>query len=101
MQSVLPLMYVLVVCKFEEDPLKTEGAIVSTICFSSAQGQETGKANDKMNGLIRPKLDRAFMPVLVSSNFDDDSIKNERASMETPFSHYMSIIFRRSRTATP
>ena len=30
------------------------------------------------------------MPVLVTSNFDDDSIKNERASMETPFSHYKS-----------
>ena len=29
------------------------------------------------------------MPVLVISNFDDDSIKNERASMEPPFSHYM------------
>ena len=26
------------------------------------------------------------MSVLVTSNFDDDSIKNERASMETPFS---------------
>ena len=46
-----------------------------------------------MSGLIRPKikLDRAFMPVLVTSNFDDDSIKNERASMETPFSHYKSM----------
>ena len=46
-----------------------------------------------MNGLIRPKieLDRAFMPVLVTSNFDDDSIKNERASMETPVFHYKSI----------
>ena len=42
-----------------------------------------------MSGLIRPKieLDRAFMPVLVISNFDDDPIKNERASMDTPFSH--------------
>ena len=40
-----------------------------------------------MSGLIRPKikLDRAFMPVQVTSNFDDDSIKNERASMETVF----------------
>ena len=28
------------------------------------------------------------MHVLVTSNFDDDSIKNEPASMETPFSHY-------------
>ena len=31
------------------------------------------------------------MPVLVISNFDDDSIKNERASMSTPFYHYMSM----------
>ena len=46
-----------------------------------------------MSGLIRPKneLDRAFMPALVTSNFDDDSIKNERASMDTPFSHYKSM----------
>ena len=28
------------------------------------------------------------MPVLVTNNFDDDSIKNERTSMETAFSHY-------------
>ena len=43
-----------------------------------------------MNGLIRPKieLDQGFMPVLVTSNFDDNLIKNERASMETLFSHY-------------
>ena len=47
-------------------------------------------SNSKMSGLIRPKieLDRAFMPVLVTSNFDDYLIKNERASMETPFSYY-------------
>ena len=46
-----------------------------------------------MSGLIRPKikLDQAFKPVLVTSNFDDDSIKNERASMETPFFHYKSM----------
>ena len=46
-----------------------------------------------MSGLIQPKieLDRDFMPVLVTSNFDDDLIKNERASMETPFSHYKSM----------
>ena len=46
-----------------------------------------------MSGLIGPKieLDRAFMLVLVTSNFDNDSIKNERASMETVFSHYKSV----------
>ena len=46
-----------------------------------------------MSSLIRSKieLDRAFMPVLVTSNFEDDSIKNEQASMETPFSTYKSM----------
>ena len=46
-----------------------------------------------MSSLIWPeiKLVRAFMHVLVTSNFDDDSIKNEQASMETAFSHYKSM----------
>ena len=45
------------------------------------------------SSLIRPeiKLVRAFMPVLVTSNFDDDSIKNEWASIETAFSPYKSM----------
>ena len=45
-----------------------------------------------MSSLIWPKieLDQAFMPVLVTSNFYD-SVKNEQASMETPFSHYKSM----------
>ena len=46
-----------------------------------------------MSGLIQPKIyfDQAFMPVLVTSSFDDDLIKNERASLETLFSHYKSM----------
>ena len=42
------------------------------------------------------------MPFLVTSNkFDDDSIKNERASMETPPFPIISVweFFRRSRAA--
>ena len=31
------------------------------------------------------------MPVLITSNFEDDSMKNERASMETAFSYYKSM----------
>ena len=31
------------------------------------------------------------MPVLVTSNFDDDSIENEQASIETAFSHCKSM----------
>ena len=54
-----------------------------------------------MSDPIRPKieLDRAFMPVLVTSNFDDDSIKNERARMETAFSHYKYVYGKCSRAA--
>ena len=32
-----------------------------------------------------------FIPVLVTSNFDEDLIKNECASKETAFSHYKSM----------
>ena len=61
--------------------------------FKSVKFRHSKASNSKTNGLIRPKieLDWAFMPVLVTSNFDDDSIKNEQASMETPFSHYKSM----------
>ena len=44
-----------------------------------------------MSGLIRPKIELDWAFVLVTSNFDDDSIKNEWASMETLFSHYKSM----------
>ena len=46
-----------------------------------------------MSGLIWPKfkLDPAFMPVLVTSTFDDDMIKNEGANVEASFSHYKSM----------
>ena len=45
------------------------------------------------HGNQRPEIEliRAFMPVLVTSNFDDDLIKNEWSSMETPFSHNKSM----------
>ena len=33
----------------------------------------------------------AFMPVLVPSNFDDDSIETEQAHIGTPFSHYTAM----------
>ena len=50
-------------------------------------------SNSKVSSLIWPeiKLVRAFMPILVTSSFDDDLIKNEPASMETAFSHYKSM----------
>ena len=42
-----------------------------------------------------------MLVLVVTRNFEDDSIQNERATMETPFPHYRSIweIIRRSRAA--
>ena len=53
-----------------------------------------GQVTPKWVVWLGPKIefDQAYMPVLVTSNFDDDSIKNEQASMETPFSHYKSMV---------
>ena len=47
----------------------------------------------KVSILIRYEIKfvRAFMSVLVTSNFHDDSIKTELAIMETAFSHYKSM----------
>ena len=70
------------------------GQLVSEIFkFKSVKCLSLKASNSKMSGLIRPKikLDQAFMPVLVTSNFVDNSIKNERASMETPFPLYKSM----------
>ena len=48
-----------------------------------------------INGRWKPEAEielvRAFMPVLDTSNFDDDSIKTELACVETPFSQYKSM----------
>ena len=45
--------------------------------------------NSKVTHPIQPVRD--FMAVLVTSKFDEDPIKHERASLETPFSHYKSM----------
>ena len=52
-----------------------------------------GQVTPKMSDLFRPeiKLIWASITVLVTSNSDDDLIKNEQASMDTAFSHYKSM----------
>ena len=47
------------------------------------------------HGNQRPEINlaQAFMPVLITNNFDHDSIKNECASMETRLSDYKYDIF--------
>ena len=64
-------MDVLITCKYEEDPIKNEGARVDTLYsnFSDAQGQING-----VGGGIWPKLEliQAFMHVLVTCKNEDD-----------------------------
>ena len=69
-------------------PFHTPSAATHKINFRLSRA-----SHSEVSKLIRPesKLVHAFMPVLVTSNFDDDSIKNERASMETAFSHYKTM----------
>ena len=77
----------LVTCKYEEDPIKNEGARVLTRLYdvcSDAQGQLTPKSQ----GGILPKLEltQAFIVVLVTCKNEEDPIKNEGARVLTRFS---------------
>ena len=49
--------------------------------------------NSDVNDPIWPEIElvRDLIPVLVITKFDEDPIKNKRASLETPFSHYNSV----------
>ena len=79
-------IYVLVTCKFEEDPIKTEGAINRTrskIAFLALKA-----SNSKVIILIwmEFKLLWDFMHVLVTCKFNKDLIKTEGAINRTTFS---------------
>ena len=68
-------MDVLVSCKYEEDPIKNEGATVVTTLysnFSDAQGQIT--LNSGVGVGIWPKFEliQAFMHVLITCKNEDD-----------------------------
>ena len=56
----------------------------------------SGPSNPNVSNLNVPKIKplQAFTYFLVTSNFDDDSIKNKQASMETSISHYKSTWFK-------
>ena len=77
-------MDVLVTCKYEEDPIKNEGArVVTTLYsnFSDAQGQITLV----LVSVSGRNLNQACMHVLVTCKNEDDRIKNEGARVFTIF----------------
>ena len=76
-------MVVLVTCKYEEDPIKTEGARVLTRLydlFSDAQGQLTLKSAAEFCP------NSSFYSFLVTCKNEEDPIKNEGARVLTRFS---------------
>ena len=71
-------MIVLVTCKYEEDPIKNEGARVLTRLydvFSDPQGQ----TNSEVRGGILPKFEliQAFIVVLITCKNEEDPIKKK------------------------
>ena len=77
-------MNVLITCKYEEDPIKNEGARVVTTLYiniSDAQGQITLV----LVVVSGRNLMHAFMHVLVTCKNEDDQIKNEGARVFTRF----------------
>ena len=83
MEFVQDFMLVLIICKFEEDPIKIEGAIVSTTFFRRSRA-----GNFEVNRRMWPDFGfvRDFISVLVTYKSDDDPIKDEGAIVSTTFS---------------
>ena len=83
MELVHDFMPVLVIGKLEEDPIKAEGAIVSTAFFPTLKGSQL-----RSQWTMWPdfELVRDFIAVLVTCKFNDDTIKNEGEIASTTFS---------------
>ena len=86
---------VLVIGKFEDNLIKTEGAIVSTtFSLLEVYGENfrQSRANNS-NSPIRPKIELVpnFMPVLVTCKFEDDPIKTEGVSCPQHFPNCKSM----------
>ena len=85
------LMYVIITCKYEKDPIKNSREKVET-SFSPilAYGdflRRSRAANSSVGGPIRPELEliQALMHVFVTCKYEKDRMKNSREKVETPF----------------
>ena len=79
-------MDVLITCKYEEDPIKNEGARVLTRLyikiFRCARADNSGVGGGIC---LKFELIQAFMHVLVTCKNEDDRFKNEGARVFTRF----------------
>ena len=80
-------MDVLITCKYEEDPIKNEGARVDTINIIQQFFRRARADNSGVGVGILPKFEliQAFMHVLVTCKNEDDRSKNEGARVFTRF----------------
>ena len=91
------LMYVIISCKYEKDPIKNNqksgNTVFQTITLFVAM---------KTSGQLLPnfKLIKVLMPVLIACKYEKDQMKNSEEYVMTSFSPNISgIFFRRSRAA--
>ena len=86
------LMYVIITCKYEKDPIKKSREKVESSFFPLLVYGDffrpSREANSAVGGLIRPKFElvRALMHVTVACKYEKDWVKNSREKVETPFS---------------
>ena len=86
---VQDIMVFLVTCKYEDDPIKNEGARVVTRLYVVFFGRSR-VAYSKVSGGILPKFEiiQAYIVVLVTCKNEEDPIKNEGTRVLTRFSPF-------------
>ena len=78
-------MSVLVTCKNEEDPIKNESARVVTSLSLIFKRSRAANAVVSDGILMKFKLNQAFIVVLVTTKYEEDSSKNEGTRVGTTF----------------
>ena len=80
-------MVVLITCKYEEDPIKNEGARVLTRLYDIFFRRSRAAYSEVSGGiLLKFELIQAFIVVLVTCKNEEGPIKNEGARVLTRFS---------------
>ena len=79
-------MAVLITCKFDEDTIENEVAIISTTFSESMGHSRAGNYHDNSPNRAKIELVQDFMSVPVICKFDEEPIKNEVAVIRTTFS---------------
>ena len=88
-ELVRDFMPVQIMCKSHKDPIKTKTDYApDKVKYGVFPHSRANNSERKCPIWPEFKLVQDFMPVLVTRKFDKDLIKNECASLETPFSHY-------------